>query len=96
MFELFKKTYETYDETISIESLNIFVMLYETLGKYTSYLNEDGNICSTTVKEDIKLFRVKIDLDKVIRDNGSNIFSIKKHRIESAYTFGTEYAYYCT
>lgn len=101
MFKLLKKIYDTYDGTISIGNTNIADMSYETLGRHTSYLNEDVNVYSATVRENVKLFRdvdeekvdeairiaqVKVDLDRVIRDNGSNISSGEKRRIEIART----------
>ena len=101
MFKLLKKIYDTYDGTISIGNTNISDMSYETLGRHTSYLNEDVNVYSATVRENVKLFRdvdeekvdeairiaqVKVDLDRVIRDNGSNISSGEKRRIEIART----------
>ena len=76
-------------------------MSYDDLSKCSSYLNEDVNIYSATVMENIELFRnvdeadlnkaistaqVKVNLDRKLRDNGSNISSGEKRRIEIART----------
>lgn len=101
MFKLLKRIYDNYNGKIIIGQTDIKSMSYETIGKYISYLNEDVNVYSTSVKENIRLFRdvddaiidsaieiaqVKLDLDRVIRDNGSNISSGEKRRIEIART----------
>ncbi len=101
MFKLLKRIYDNYEGKITIGETDIKSLSYEELGRYTSYLNEDVNVYSTSVKENIRLFRnidddiidsaiktaqVKVDLDRVVRDNGSNISSGEKRRIEIART----------
>ena len=101
LFKLLKRMYGNYTGVISIGGLDISKMSYDTLGGYTSYLNEDVNVYSASVKENITLFRdvdeeildkaittahVEVELDRQIRDNGSNISSGEKRRIEIART----------
>ena len=101
LFKLLKRMYGNYTGMISIGGLDISKMSYDTLGGYTSYLNEDVNVYSASVKENITLFRdvdeeildkaittahVEVELDRQIRDNGSNISSGEKRRIEIART----------
>lgn len=101
LFKLLKRMYNDYEGTISIGGSDISKMSYDTLGSYTSYLNEDVNVYSASVKENITLFRdvdeeildkaittahVEVELDRQIRDNGSNISSGEKRRIEIART----------
>lgn len=101
LFKLLKRMYGNYTGRISIGGLDISKMSYDTLGGYTSYLNEDVNVYSASVKENITLFRdvdeeildkaittahVEVELDRQIRDNGSNISSGEKRRIEIART----------
>lgn len=101
LFKLLKRMYGNYTGRISIGGLDISKMSYDTLGGYTSYLNEDVNVYSASVKENITLFRdvdeeildkaittahVEVELDRQIMDNGSNISSGEKRRIEIART----------
>ena len=101
LFKLLKRMYGNYTGTISVGGTDIAKMSYETLGGYSSYLNEDVNVYSASVRENITLFRsiseemlnraistahVEMDLDRQIRDNGSNISSGEKRRIEIART----------
>jgi len=101
LFKLLKRMYGNYTGRISIGGLDISKMSYDTLGGYTSYLNEDVNVYSASVKENITLFRdvdeeildkaittahVEVELNRQIRDNGSNISSGEKRRIEIART----------
>ncbi len=101
LFKLLKKTYDTYTGRISINNTDISEMSFESLSDCSSYLNEDVSIYSATVKENIELFRdvdennfnkaisvaqVKVDLDRKLKDNGSNISSGEKRRIEIART----------
>lgn len=101
LFKLLKKTYDTYTGGIYINDTNIAEMSYESLSDCSSYLNEDVSVYSATVKENIELFRdvdesqlskaisvaqVKVDLDRKLKDNGSNISSGEKRRIEIART----------
>lgn len=101
LFKLLKRMYGNYTGTISVGGIDIAKMSYETLGGYSSYLNEDVNVYSASVRENITLFRnvseetlsravsiahVEVDLDRQIRDNGSNISSGEKRRIEIART----------
>ncbi len=101
LFKLLKRMYGNYTGAISIGGFDISRMSYDTLGGYISYLNEDVNVYSASVKENITLFRdvneeildkaittahVEVELDRQIRDNGSNISSGEKRRIEIART----------
>lgn len=101
LFKLLKKNYGHYDGTILLAGTDISSMSYDLLGRFSSYLNEDVNVYSATVKDNITLFRevndadiekavktaqVEVDLDRVVRDNGSNISSGEKRRIEIART----------
>lgn len=101
LFKLLKRMYGNFTGRISIGGLDISKMSYDTVGGYTSYLNEDVNVFSASVKENITLFRdvdeeildkaittahVEVELDRQIRDNGSNISSGEKRRIEIART----------
>lgn len=101
LFKLLKKSYDTYTGGIYINDTDIVEMSYEALSDCSSYLNEDVSVYSATVKENIELFRevdetqlskaisvaqVKVDLDRKLKDNGSNISSGEKRRIEIART----------
>ncbi len=101
LFKLLKKTYDTYTGGIYINDTDIAEMSYEALSDCSSYLNEDVSVYSASVKENIELFRevnetqlskaisvaqVKVDLDRKLKDNGSNISSGEKRRIEIART----------
>lgn len=101
LFKLLKRTYDTYSGGIYIDATNITQMSYEALSRCSSYLNEDVNVYSATVRENIELFRdvdedvlntaistaqVRVDLNRKLRDNGSNISSGEKRRIEIART----------
>ncbi len=101
LFKLLKKNYDAYTGGIYINDTDIAEMSYEALSDCSSYLNEDVSVYSATVKENIELFRdvdesklskaisvaqVKVDLDRKLKDNGSNISSGEKRRIEIART----------
>lgn len=101
LFKLLKRIYGHYSGTISIGSHDISSMSYDSLGRCSSYLNEDVNVYSTSVRDNVALFRnvseedvrdairiaqVEVDLDRKVRDNGSNISSGEKRRIEIART----------
>lgn len=101
LFKLLKRIYGTYSGDICFNDTNINQLSYVELSDCSSYLNEEVNVYSATVRENIKLFRnvddavldaaitkakVKVDLDRKLRDNGSNISSGEKRRIEIART----------
>lgn len=101
LFKLLKRIYGHYQGMISIGNHDISSMSYEALGRCSSYLNEDVSVYSTSVRNNIGLFRdvtdedireairiaqVEVDLDRKVRDNGSNISSGEKRRIEIART----------
>lgn len=101
LFKLLKRIYGHYVGTISIGNHDISGMSYDSLGRCSSYLNEDVNVYSTSVRDNVALFRnvseedvleairiaqVEVDLDRKVRDNGSNISSGEKRRIEIART----------
>lgn len=99
LFKLLKRMYEDYSGTIYIGDTDISRLSYDILSQYSSYLNEDVNVYSASVQDNITLFRnidsdslayaiqtaqVKVDLGRAVRDNGSNISSGEKRRIEIA------------
>ena len=101
LFKLLKRMYSDYEGKILIGTEDVGKMSYETLGRHSSYLNEDVNVFSATVKENITLYRdvdfesleyaiktaqVEVDLNRELRDSGSNISSGEKRRIEIART----------
>ena len=101
LFKLLKRNYEHYSGTIALGEADISSLSYDTLAQCSSYLNEDVNVYSTSVRNNITLFRdieqqdildavhtaqVEVELDRVVRDNGSNISSGEKRRIEIART----------
>lgn len=101
LFKLLKRIFGNYQGKISIGSHDISAMSYDALGRCSSYLNEDVSVYSTTVRNNVALFRnvsdadvheairiaqVEVNLDRIVRDNGSNISSGEKRRIEIART----------
>ena len=101
LFKLLKRMYTDYSGNIRIGNVNIHDISYETLSTVSSYLNEDVNLYSATVRDNIALFRktdesmleyaiktaqVEVELDRKIMDSGSNISSGEKRRIEIART----------
>lgn len=101
LFKLLKRIYSDYSGEISIGEVNIADVSYEILSAASSYLNEDVNLYSATVRDNIALFRetdeamleyaiktaqVEVELNRQIMDSGSNISSGEKRRIEIART----------
>jgi len=101
LFKLLKRMGNTYSGTIRIGNTDISELSYDAISRCSSYLNEDVNVYSASVKDNITLFRevdseaidyaiktarVEVDLDRIVRDNGSNISSGEKRRIEIART----------
>lgn len=101
LFKLLKRTYGHYEGTVLLAGTDISSMSYDLIGKFSSYLNEDVNVYSATVRDNITLFRevsdsdiakavktaqIEVDLNRIVRDNGSNISSGEKRRIEIART----------
>lgn len=101
LFKLLKGMYSEYEGKIFIGTKDIADIPYEILGRVSSYLNEEVNVFSTTVKENITLYRdineeileyaintaqVEVDINRRLRDSGFNISSGEKRRIEIART----------
>lgn len=101
LFKLLKRMGGGYSGTIRIGNTDISELSYDAISRCSSYLNEDVNVYSASVKDNITLFRevdsaaidyaiktaqVEVDLDRILRDNGSNISSGEKRRIEIART----------
>lgn len=101
LFKLLKRIYGHYSGKITIGNRDISTISYDSLGRCSSYLNEDVNVYSATVRDNVALYRdvtdedvreairiaqVEVDLDRKVRDNGSNISSGEKRRIEIART----------
>lgn len=99
LFKLLKRMYGGYSGMICIGNIDISKLSYDSLSHYSSYLNEDVSVYSASVKDNITLFRdvdnkllehaiqtaqIGIDINRKIRDNGSNISSGEKRRIEIA------------
>lgn len=99
LFKTLKKWYTPTEGTIRINGTDILALDSQEIGKTVSYLNENVSLFSGSVKENISLFRefssdtldravsgaqVKIDLDRVVSDDGRNISSGEQRRIEIA------------
>ena len=99
LFKLLKRMHDNYEGTICIGDMDISKMSYELLSRCSSYLNEDVSVYSASVKDNITLFRdveeevlryavqmtqIEVEMERKIRDNGSNISSGEKRRIEIA------------
>lgn len=100
IFKSLKKWYDPTSGTIRINNRDISSLTSEQLSSKISYLNENVSLISGTVKDNIVLFRdtyteeeidrvikeaqVKIELDRVIIDEGRNISSGETRRIEIA------------
>ena len=100
IFKSLKKWYDPTSGTIRINNRDISSLTSEQLSSKISYLNENVSLISGTVKDNIVLFRdtyteeeinrvikeaqIKIELDRVIIDEGRNISSGETRRIEIA------------
>lgn len=99
LFKILKKWHAGIDGEVLIGGNDICNLSNELISKKVSYLNENVSVFSGTVKENITLFRqhseddfmnaleasqIKIDLDRVIVDEGRNISSGEQRRIEIA------------
>lgn len=99
LFKALKKWYSLTDGNIYINGINISTLDNKVISAIVSYLNENVSLFSGSVKENISLFRefdlgrfeqavkdaqIKINLDRVIIDEGQNISSGEQRRIEIA------------
>lgn len=99
LFKALKKWYGTHTEHIKINEIPVSSISNDTLSKYISYLNENVSLFSGSVKDNITLFReynpdifeyavdgaqIKLDLERIINDEGRNISSGEQRRIEIA------------
>lgn len=99
LFKALKKWYSSTGGNICINGINILELDSATLSRSISYLNENVSLFSGTIKENITLFRetnanqfgeaitnakVRIDMDRIVSDEGRNISSGEQRRIEIA------------
>lgn len=99
LFKALKKWYGAHAENIRINGEPVSKIRNESLSKCVSYLNENVSLFSGSVRDNITLFRecspdafhkaiegaqVKLDLERVINDEGRNISSGEQRRIEIA------------
>lgn len=99
IFKALKKWYDICEGEILVNDVDVSQMRSEDLSKLVSYLNENVSLFSGTVRENIALFRdynssefsdavsvahVALDLERNIIDEGRNISSGEKRRIEIA------------
>lgn len=99
IFKALKKWIHNCSGTIFINDQDIMTMKNSDISKLVSYLNENVSLFSCSVKENISLFRkctaesfenavnnaqIHLDLERKIFDEGSNISSGERRRIEIA------------
>mgnify|MGYP004458567609 CR=1 FL=1 len=99
LFKALKKWYGHFADNIKINGEPVSNISNDILSKYVSYLNENVSLFSSSVRNNITLFReyshdafcravngaqVNIELDRVISDEGRNISSGEQRRIEIA------------
>lgn len=99
LFKTLKKWYTITTGSICINQVNISALNSKDISRIVSYLNENVSLFSGSVKENISLFReydseklehavkdaqIKLDLNRVISDEGQNISSGEQRRIEIA------------
>lgn len=99
IFKALKKWYKGCTGKISINSKDISEIENSELSRIVSYLNESVSVFSDSVRENILLFRdikserleeavsvarVKLEMDRIINDEGRNISSGEQRRIEIA------------
>lgn len=99
LFKALKKWYSPTSGNIYINGINVSELDSATLSRSISYLNENVSLFSGTIKDNITLFResntiqfgeaitnakVRIDMDRIVNDEGRNISSGEQRRIEIA------------
>lgn len=99
LFKALKKWYSSTSGNICINGINVSELDSATLSRSISYLNENVSLFSGTVKENITLFqnpnenqfgeaitnaKVRIDMNRMVNDEGRNISSGEQRRIEIA------------
>lgn len=99
LFKLLKRVYGNYEGHITIGQKDITNLTYPQLSSFVSYLNEDVDLLSVAVKDNIRLFRdiddesietavnivgLRVPHDRVLRDKGVNVSSGERGRIEIA------------
>ena len=99
MFKALKKWYGTHEGEILVNGESVTNINNDALSQCISYLNENVSLFSGSVKDNITLFReyspeifnkavdgaqIKLDLERIINDEGRNISSGEQRRIEIA------------
>lgn len=99
LFKALKKWYGTHEGKILVNGESVTNINNDALSQYISYLNENVSLFSGSVKDNITLFReyspeifnktvdgaqIKLDLERIINDEGRNISSGEQRRIEIA------------
>ena len=99
LFKALKKWYGIQGERIKINEKPVSAISNTALSRSVSYLNENVSLFSGSVKDNITLFReyspeifgnavesaqVRLDLGRMINDEGKNISSGEQRRIEIA------------
>ncbi len=99
VFRILKRYVAGATGQITVNGVPISEMDNETLSRYVSYINENVNLLSGAVKDNIVLYRncddqafdnaynaahINIDSDRMVADGGTNISSGERRRIEIA------------
>lgn len=99
LFKALKKWYGINNESIRVNGRPVSRISNDELSKCISYLNENVSLFSGTIKDNITLFRqynddaldkaisganIKLNLKRIISDEGKNISSGEQRRIEIA------------
>lgn len=99
LFKALKKWYGVFADNIKINGEPVSNISNEVLSSCISYLNENVSLFSGSVRDNITLFReyspdvfskavdsaqIKLDLDRIVNDEGRNISSGEQRRIEIA------------
>lgn len=99
LFKALKKWYGTHDGDILVNGESVTNINNDALSQCISYLNENVSLFSGSVRDNITLFRecspeifnqavdsaqIKLDLERIVNDEGRNISSGEQRRIEIA------------
>ena len=99
LFKALKKWYGTHEGKILVNGESVTNINNDALSQYISYLNENVSLFSGSVRDNITLFRecspeifnqavdgaqIKLDLERIVNDEGRNISSGEQRRIEIA------------
>ena len=99
LFKALKKWFANCTGSISINNQNIESLSNELLSRTVSYLNENVSLFSGSVRDNVSLFKeyspekfeqavsdaqLRLEMDRVISDEGRNISSGEQRRIEIA------------